>query len=101
MIYPSSNAKRVQIGRYYEPRPMAYSGTYIVARRIERPKPMALTVTRRMHFMRGVRVAVADWRATRLRKRASELPGESGSLAWLLVALAVLCIVLAWHMVAR
>jgi hypothetical protein len=96
-------SKGVEIGKFYQPKPMATSrGTkYELAPHLSQPKPMALTVTTRMRLMRAAWVVWDDWRASRLRRRAAELPGDSGALAWLWVALAVLGIVMAWHMVAR
>lgn len=95
-------SKGVEIGKYYQPKPMARSsGPYVLAPHLIQPKPMALTVTRRMRIMRAAWFAWDDWRANRLRRRAAELPGASGALAWLYVVLAVLGIAMAWHMVAR
>ena len=103
MIYPSQNAKHIDVGKYYtRTKPMVRSnGPYVLASRLAKPKPMARTVTRRMRIMRAAWFALDDWRANRLRMRAAEMPDESGAWSGLLVVLAVLCIVMAWHIVAR
>lgn len=71
MAYMST--PKVEIGKYYQPKPMAYSrsGKYELAPHLTRPKPMALTVTRFMRLRRAFWAVVRAWWTRCAWKRAN------------------------------